>query len=78
MSGISCLLQALGFARLARSRPWASVFAGLLVLYVLLISGPVYSPKYRLPIEPVLIVLTALGIESAWRWQSRGRRFPKA
>jgi hypothetical protein len=28
--------------------------------YFLLISGPVATPKYRLPMEPVLIVLAAI------------------
>ncbi len=31
------------------------------IMYVLLISGPVGSPKYRLPIEPVLVVFAAAG-----------------
>jgi hypothetical protein len=31
------------------------------IAYILLVSGPVASPKYRLPIEPVLMVLLAAG-----------------
>ena len=45
---------------LARTLPWAAVFAGGLLAYFLLLSGPVAAPKYRLPMKPVLIVLAAL------------------
>lgn len=31
------------------------------IAFILLVSGPVASPKYRLPIEPVLMVLLAVG-----------------
>lgn len=36
---------------------------GLWIGYVLAANGPVASPKYRLPLEPVLIVLAAAGYE---------------
>ena len=36
-------------------------------LYILAINGPVASPKYRLPIEPVLMVLTGAGLSFARR-----------
>jgi hypothetical protein len=45
---------------LARTMPWAAVFAFGVVAYFLLVNGPVASPKYRLPMEPVLIVLAAI------------------
>jgi hypothetical protein len=53
-------LEAVGFVMLARSLPWAAVFAGGVLAYFLLIGGPVATPKYRLPMEPVLIVLAAI------------------
>jgi hypothetical protein len=53
-------LEAIGLVMLARTLPWAAVFAGGLLAYFLLLSGPVAAPKYRLPMEPVLIVLAAL------------------
>jgi hypothetical protein len=31
------------------------------IAFILLVSGPIASPKYRLPIEPVLMVLLAVG-----------------
>ncbi|MCX7353281.1 MAG: glycosyltransferase family 39 protein [Alphaproteobacteria bacterium] len=67
LSAISLILQAYGFFRLCRRLPWAAVFAALLILYVLLVTGPVVSPKYRLPAEPVLIVLAALGLDGIVR-----------
>jgi 4-amino-4-deoxy-L-arabinose transferase-like glycosyltransferase len=53
-------LEAVGFVMLARSLPWAAVLAGSVLAYFLLIGGPVATPKYRLPMEPVLIVLAAI------------------
>ncbi len=49
--------------------------AGLLLLagwagYVLLLNGPVASPKYRLPLEPVLAVLTGAGFAAFGRRRS--------
>src|SRR5262249_13811496 len=35
---------------------------GLWVTYVLAVNGPVASPKYRLPIEPPLMVFTGAGL----------------
>ena len=50
-------------------------WAGLLLLagwvgYVLLLNGPVASPKYRLPIEPALAVLTGAGLAAFGRRRS--------
>src|SRR5262249_19413607 len=44
-------LEAIGFVMLARTIAWASVFAGGVLAYFLLLSGPVATPKYRLPME---------------------------
>jgi Dolichyl-phosphate-mannose-protein mannosyltransferase len=54
------VLEAIGFAMLARSMPWAALFAGAVLAYFLLLNGPVASPRYRLPLEPVLLVLAAV------------------
>jgi hypothetical protein len=54
------LLEAIGFVMLARMRPWAAVFAGAVLAYFLVLNGPVATAKYRLPMEPVLIVLAAI------------------
>jgi hypothetical protein len=65
------VLEIVGFVMLARMMPWAAVFAGGVLAYFLLLSGPVATPKYRLPMEPVLIVLAAIPL--AWVAQRRRR-----
>jgi hypothetical protein len=59
------LLQLAGLAALIRT---GQNYLGLLVLagwcaFILLVNGPIASPKYRLPMEPALAVLTGAG----WR-----------
>jgi hypothetical protein len=54
------VLELIGFVILARILPWAALFAAGVVGYFLLVNGPVAAPKYRLPMEPVLIVLAAI------------------
>jgi hypothetical protein len=64
------VLEAVGFVMLARSLPWAAVLAGGVLAYFLLVSGPIATPKYRLPMEPVLIVLAAIPLARiAERWR---------
>src|SRR6202040_3162899 len=62
------VLESLGFIMLARDKPWAALVAGALIAYFLLLNGPVASPKYRLPIEPMLIVLAAIPLA---RWSEQ-------
>jgi hypothetical protein len=46
------------------------VLAGGILAYFLLVSGPIATPKYRLPMEPVLIVLAAIPLARiAERWR---------
>jgi hypothetical protein len=66
-------LEAIGLVMLARTLRWAAVFAGGVLAYFLLLSGPVAAPKYRVPMEPVLIVLAALPLA---RLVQRGSRNP--
>jgi dolichyl-phosphate-mannose-protein mannosyltransferase len=68
------VLQAAGFVLLARHNRWAAVFAGGVLAYFLMINGPVATPKYRLPMEPVLIVLTAIALERMVRALGDERR----
>ena len=65
------VLELIGFVMLARTLPWAALFAAGVVGYFLLVSGPVAAPKYRLPMEPVLIVLAAIPL--AWLIKRNGR-----
>jgi 4-amino-4-deoxy-L-arabinose transferase-like glycosyltransferase len=63
------VLEAVGFVILARMLPWAAVFAGGVLGYFLILNGPVATPKYRMPMEPVLIVLAAIPLARlAERW----------
>ena len=54
------VLEAIGLVMLARSFPVAAALAAGLLAYLLLLSGPVAISKYRLPVEPVLLILAAL------------------
>jgi hypothetical protein len=57
------MLQAAGLFEVLRlSRNYAGILllAGW-CLYILVINGPVASPKYRLPMEPTLVVLWGAG-----------------
>jgi hypothetical protein len=63
------VLEAIGFVMLARMSPWAAVFAGSLLAYFLLLNGPVATPKYRMPMQPVLIVLAAIPL--TWLFDRR-------
>jgi hypothetical protein len=53
-------LESIGFVILAQTLPWAAVLAGGVLAYFILLNGPVIGPKYRMPMEPILIVLAAL------------------
>ena len=59
-SVLGSLLVLYGFYRLCQARWWAALFAALFVVYFLLITGPVTSPKYRMPMEPILVLLQAI------------------
>ncbi|MBW1769199.1 MAG: glycosyltransferase family 39 protein, partial [Deltaproteobacteria bacterium] len=64
-----------GFIITMRHRLWEGLFLFLIILYFLLVSGPVGYAKYRLPFEPALIILMAIGIKSLARfYKTRPRR----
>lgn len=60
------LLQLIGCARLLRQTAnWpASFFAATWFGYILLVNGPIASPKYRLPLEPLFDVLGGVGVSA--------------
>lgn len=64
------LLQLRGLIALLGSRAaWPALVLGAMWIgYIVVISGPVGSPKYRLPAEPVLAILSAAG------WAAMRRR----
>ena len=58
------LVQLVGLIALLRRRPNLPglILLGGWALYILLLNGPIASPKYRLPLEPVMAVLTGAGL----------------
>jgi hypothetical protein len=60
-------LQAWGTLRLARNQAGGTgplLYLLVVAVYVLAITGPLVGVKYRLPLEPILVVLTAAAIQS--------------
>ena len=72
------LLQLYGLIRLFRNALWPAVLAALCIGYFLMVNGPIGSPKYRLPFEPILILLAGLAIVDLWDRVAcfRARRLP--
>lgn len=71
--GFVRLIQIVGLFALLRER---SALAPLLLLglwsgFVLAINGPIASPKYRLPLEPPLMVLTGAGLCNLRDWRRK-------
>ncbi len=58
------ILQATGFILIFKSNYLLGFLIMFYVMYFLIICGPVGSPKYRIPIEPALIILQSYAI--AW------------
>ncbi len=59
------LVQGAGLVAVWRRDPWQRLVVVMLLAwcaYILALNGPIASPKYRLPIEPALIVFFALGV----------------
>ena len=59
-------LQMWGLLHLIRQRFWPASCLLLTIAYFLLVSGPVGYAKYRLPFEPLLIVLLAIGLRNTY------------
>lgn len=67
------ILQLMGFIALARrATNWpALVLAVSWFGYILLVNGPVASPKYRLPLEPLFNVLGGAGLIAIRDWRKK-------
>ena len=65
-SVLSIALAAIGFFLLCRERASWAALAAAPVVYFLLLTGPVASAKYRMPMEPSLIVLAGIGLAALW------------
>ncbi len=63
---IGTIAKMWGLIRVAIARPWMATAATALILYFLLLMGPVAAPKYRLPFAPATIILTAVGLMEFW------------
>ena len=63
---LASLLQIYGFVLLSRVSGWMAFLGIAGMLYFLLISGPITAPKYRLPFEPVLIILQVMALVDVW------------
>lgn len=61
-------LQLVGFCRSVKIWPKVTLISVAFVLYFLLVTGPIISAKYRLPIEPILIVWAAIGVDACLRY----------
>jgi 4-amino-4-deoxy-L-arabinose transferase-like glycosyltransferase len=71
---LSRIVQLWGLIILFRKKPWEAGLFVLIISYFLFISGPVGYAKYRLPFEPILIVLLAIGlIDLTERWRLEER-----
>ncbi|MBX9829367.1 MAG: glycosyltransferase family 39 protein [Xanthobacteraceae bacterium] len=67
------LVQLIGFFALLRQPEHWPILLLLAswIVYILLVNGPVASPKYRLPIEAPLMVLAGAGFASLCHWRRR-------
>lgn len=70
---IARALQLVGIASLARR---TAFWPALLVMlswcgYILLVNGPIASPKYRLPLEPLFSVMAGAGLIAASDWRNK-------
>lgn len=65
---IISLSQFVGFFVQFRVNLMLAVLSALTVSYFLIINGPVGSPKYRLPIEPILIIWLGCALLSLWKF----------
>ncbi len=57
--------------RTSREVPILLALMALWMLYILLVNGPIASPKYRLPIEPFTVILGAFALLWARDWLTR-------
>ncbi len=65
------LIQLAGFFIQVRLNMMLAVLSALTVAYFLMINGPVGSPKYRLPIEPILIIWFGCALLSFWKFMRK-------
>jgi hypothetical protein len=65
-AGIVSLTQFAGFFVQLRLTPALAILGFLTMAYFMTINGPVASPKYRLPTEPILIIWLGCGLYASF------------
>jgi hypothetical protein len=71
-------VQFLGVCALAGQRLYGQIiFASSWIVFLLLLNGPIASPKYRLPLEPLFNIMTGAGILSIQYLRKRDFEEPK-
>jgi 4-amino-4-deoxy-L-arabinose transferase-like glycosyltransferase len=70
------LVQLVGLCALMKQKAhWSKLlFAGSWIAFLLLLNGPIASPKYRLPLEPLFNILAGAGIRSILIFRQRKQR----
>ncbi len=53
-------------------RPFTIILTGTIV-YFLVVNGPIGNPKYRIPMEPALILLFSIGFYTIFDWRAARR-----
>ncbi len=80
--GVMRLMQLGGAVRLLRQGHLVLVAIFVIwISYILTVNGPVASPKYRLPLEPVLMILAGAGfvsVRETLRRKTQARALPRA
>jgi hypothetical protein len=71
---VARVVQAWGLLLLMKKDLWRASLLLLMIGYFLILSGPVGYAKYRLPYEPILIILCAIGIKDIGQRVSGRRR----
>ena len=69
----SRLVQLVGLGHGLRNssvRPYAIILT-MTIVYFLAVNGPIGNPKYRIPTEPALIILFAIGFCNIMDWARR-------
>ena len=69
----SRLIQLVGLGAGLRNsaiRPYTIILL-MSIVYFLAVSGPIANPKYRIPMEPALIILFSIGFCAIMDWLSR-------
>jgi hypothetical protein len=67
-SAVSLSFQILGWIILLRQMLWPAIFSAFVIAYFLILNGPIGGPKYRLPIEPILIIFQSVSVIRLFSW----------